>query len=226
MERLPHGYTNSTTRQGRVVTKSYNGPDAARRQARETAVLEALHGWLPVPPVISSDGRGLQTGFVSGMHGQDLIDSGMAGQVLRACGRMLRRIHGVGLDVLPADDRRRGRAPGQVLVHGDYGPNNVLLDATASTVVAIVDWEWAHQGDPVEDLAWCEWIVRMHHPQQGGSLGCFFDAYGWRPPWPARHRAMLGQQRTLIDFCQRWDPGSERARLWRDQMAVTSAWTE
>jgi len=34
-----------------------------------------------------------------------------------------------------------------------------------------VDWEWAHAGNPIEDLAWCEWIVRMHHPRDVTALG-------------------------------------------------------
>lgn len=39
-----------------------------------------------------------------------------------------------------------------VLVHGDAGPGNFLFDETGIT--AIIDWELAHAGDPVEDLAW------------------------------------------------------------------------
>src|SRR6202042_425435 len=39
-----------------------------------------------------------------------------------------------------------------VLVHGDAGPGNFLFDS--SGITAIVDWELAHAGDPVEDLAW------------------------------------------------------------------------
>jgi aminoglycoside phosphotransferase (APT) family kinase protein len=35
----------------------------------------------------------------------------------------------------------------------------------------VVDWEFAHLGDPVEDLAWCEWIVRMHHPEHVDAPG-------------------------------------------------------
>jgi aminoglycoside phosphotransferase (APT) family kinase protein len=30
---------------------------------------------------------------------------------------------------------------GQTLVHGDYGPNNVLVDPQTLAVVAVVDWE-------------------------------------------------------------------------------------
>ena len=67
---------------------------------------------------------------------------------------MLRRIQTTDARLIAED-----AATGAVLVHGDYGPNTVLLDPAAEQVTAIVDWEWAHVGDPVEDLAWCEWIV-------------------------------------------------------------------
>ncbi len=39
-----------------------------------------------------------------------------------------------------------------VLVHGDLGPGNVLHDG--HTVTGLCDWELAHVGDPMEDLAW------------------------------------------------------------------------
>jgi len=39
-----------------------------------------------------------------------------------------------------------------VLVQGDTGPGNFLHDG--HQVTAVLDWELAHLGDPVEDLAW------------------------------------------------------------------------
>jgi len=39
-----------------------------------------------------------------------------------------------------------------VLVHGDLGPGNVLHDG--QRVAGLCDWELAHVGDPMEDLAW------------------------------------------------------------------------
>ena len=49
---------------------------------------------------------------------------------------------------------RRKPAPTQepVLVHGDYRTGNYLADETG--VTAILDWEGAHLGDPIEDLGW------------------------------------------------------------------------
>ena len=39
-----------------------------------------------------------------------------------------------------------------VLVQGDTGPGNFMFDG--ERVTAIVDWELAHLGDPMDDLAW------------------------------------------------------------------------
>jgi aminoglycoside phosphotransferase (APT) family kinase protein len=49
----------------------------------------------------------------------------------------------------------RSRLPGggEVrLLHGDYRLGNVMFDE--SGIVSILDWELAHWGDPLEDLAW------------------------------------------------------------------------
>lgn len=40
-----------------------------------------------------------------------------------------------------------------VVVHGDYRHGNFLFDAQGE-IRAILDWEMAHLGDPLEDLAW------------------------------------------------------------------------
>lgn len=39
-----------------------------------------------------------------------------------------------------------------VLVHGDYRHGNLIIGARG--VHAVLDWELAHRGDPLEDLAW------------------------------------------------------------------------
>jgi len=50
------------------------------------------------------------------------------------------------------DRRKPAPISTPVLVHGDYRTGNYLADA--SGVTAILDWEGAHLGDPVEDLGW------------------------------------------------------------------------
>lgn len=43
-------------------------------------------------------------------------------------------------------------APRVSLVHGEYRPGNFLYDGPR--LIAVLDWEYAHLGDPNEDLGW------------------------------------------------------------------------
>jgi tRNA A-37 threonylcarbamoyl transferase component Bud32 len=208
MTRLPHGYTNRTVGNGVVVVKTYAGPDAAARAAREYRALQAVRGRVPVPPVLDREPHALTLGFVAGRHGQDLITAGHAEPVLSTCGRILRDIHGAGVG------------------HGDFGPHNVLFDAVTYAAVAVLDWEFAAipLTDATADLAWCEWIVRTHHPPHAAALDALFDAYGTRPPWPLRHAAMMHRCRELLDFAHRREPGGAAERSWRRRIGVTARW--
>ncbi|HUA29844.1 MAG TPA: phosphotransferase [Streptosporangiaceae bacterium] len=227
MQPLQHSYTNRTLGDGASVVKCYQGRDALARLENEQAVLNALRGrGLPVPQVLGSEGGRLTMTFMNGVHGQELLEAGGADRVLRACGATLRRIHRLDTARIAAAVGHPAAA-GHVLIHGDYGPQNVLLDPAAMEISAILDWEWAHTGDRVEDLAWCEWIIRMHHPSEVGSLGTFFDAYGGTiPSWPDRHAFMLDRCRSLLDFCHGQAPGGAAEAQWRHRAAVTGAWPE
>jgi aminoglycoside phosphotransferase (APT) family kinase protein len=57
-----------------------------------------------------------------------------------------------------------------VLVQGDTGPGNFMYDG--ERVTAIVDWELAHIGDPMDDIAWLSWRATQQ---------------GW-PDFPSRMR--------------------------------------
>jgi aminoglycoside phosphotransferase len=227
MRPLRHSYTNRTLGDGVTVVKRYQGPGAQARSRRERAVLAALQGRLPVPAVLSAREQSLTMAFLPGVHGQELLDAGRGGDVLRACGTMLARIQRIDIseisEIAAAGPGAAGH--GRVLVHGDYGPNNVLLDPATSAITAVLDWEWAHEGDPAEDLAWCEWIVRMHHPGQVSLLAQFFGAYGGDiPPWRARQAIMTGRCRSLLGFCRRQEPGGPGEAQWAHRLAVTEAW--
>jgi aminoglycoside phosphotransferase (APT) family kinase protein len=52
-----------------------------------------------------------------------------------------------------------------VVCHGDVGPGNFTIDQ--GRVTALVDWEFTHIGDPMDDLAW--WAFRGH--DMAGHLG-------------------------------------------------------
>ena len=223
MRPMEHGYTNRTVGDQATVVKAYNGPHPDDRRERETTVLQALRGRLPVPPVLDTDNESLTLGFVAGTHGEDLIAAGHAAEVMTACGSVLQRLHSLPFDD-PLDDRLgRDNATG-TLVHGDFGPNNMLLNPETWDVTALLDWEWAHIGDPIEDLAWCEWIVRMHHPAEIPQLQHFFAAYGRRPPWPDRRDAMITQCRLLLEFVRDWDANSAGVAQWQERLRITESW--
>lgn len=237
---MRHGYTNRTDARDGIVAKSYDGPDPAMRRARESAMLAYLAGRFPVPPLRGAVDGELHTGLVGGTHGQDLLAAGHGEAVLRTCGSLLARLQAIDpVDVPAVIDRHDGPVPvdrpdrpdrpvrhDSVLVHGDFGPNNLLLDPRTFEPTALVDWEWAHLGAPIEDLAGCELIVRMHHPGHVMDLDAFFAAFGWRPAWADRQAAMLARCEELVRFCERWDDGGAGAGMWRERVATTASWTE
>jgi aminoglycoside phosphotransferase (APT) family kinase protein len=63
-----------------------------------------------------------------------------------------------------------------VLVHGDFRPANVLVDA--GRVTALLDWELAHLGDPFDDLGWYTGaIYRREHFLDGWTVEDFLGRY-------------------------------------------------
>jgi|ERR1700761_51805 len=90
-----------------------------------------------------------------------------------------------------------GPAP-VVLCHGDAGPGNFLH--RDGSLTALLDWELAHLGDPMEDLAW----VSMRHvleplPDFGRFLGRYQQAAGWpADPGRIRYFRVLVQLRVAI----------------------------
>ena len=221
--RLPHGYTNATRRLGRHrVEKRYEGPARWDKARREAACLGRLAGRLPVPVLVSSDPSVpalVMTAF-GGRHGQELIDEGHGRRVLRLVGRALADLQALGSDVVP---ELPGTGP--VIVHGDFGPQNTHLDLSTGSVVAIYDWESAHLGQPVEDLAWTEWIIRMHHPRAVRDLGELFDAFGGEPSWSERQDAMVNQCRDLLAYSESAGMAAS-AQDWRVRLSQTEQWPD
>jgi hypothetical protein len=204
-----------------VVIKRYAGVGARTRRGVERACLAHVRGCVPVPDVVAHDRPGeLALSFVAGHHGQDLLDQGYGPLVLGLCGSVLARLQRIDA-VMPAEIPGRGPH----LVHGDFGPQNILFDLDRQEVAAVLDWEFAHRGDVIEDLAWAEWIVRMHHPDRQGDLVHLFDGFGRCPTWEDRLEQMVSRCEDLVRFAHRqgW---SEAAQMWRDRAAVTQRWRE
>ncbi|MCO8269687.1 phosphotransferase [Actinoplanes sp. TRM 88003] len=222
MRPLRHGYTNDTRGDGNVVLKRYQGGiDEVLRRGTELSVLERLPAGFPVPAVLGTPEGALELEQLPGLHGQDLIDEGLARPVLRSCGELLRRLQQVDVGrVFPGT----AAGTGWVVVHGDFGPNNMLFDQDTFRVTGLLDWEWAHPGDRIEDVAWCEWIVRRHHPRAVADLGELFAGYGVRPSWARRKQAAVARCES---FVERFRTGPTAARRrWQENLAVTRSWSE
>jgi aminoglycoside phosphotransferase (APT) family kinase protein len=87
------------------------------------------------------------------------------------------------------------------LIHGDYRNGNLMVDPVEG-LVAVLDWELAHVGDPAEDLGWlctASWRFGQPHRRVGGFgdvddlLAGYVEA-GGEPIDPARVEfwSMLG----------------------------------
>jgi hypothetical protein len=76
-------------------------------------------------------------------------------------------------------DANRPPANPPVIVHGDFRLGNLLVDGDG--LAAVLDWELAHAGDPIEDLGWLcvkAWRFRGRQPVGGiGALDDLLDAY-------------------------------------------------
>ncbi|MGH2354784.1 MAG: phosphotransferase family protein, partial [Chloroflexota bacterium] len=223
VERLPHGYTNLTRRRDRgSIEKRYTGSRRWQNFERELACLTHLQGLLPVPRVIDADRSvpRLLVEEIRGEHGQDLIERGHGRAVLELTGTTLAR-----LQRLPPDTVPTLMGNGAVLVHGDFGPQNMLFDLASGSVAAVVDWESARIGQRVEDLAWAEWIVRMHHPDLVGDLSLLFESSGQTPQWEDRKTWMLRQCKEILDYCES-EAMTASAQDWRTRLRQTTGWRE
>jgi aminoglycoside phosphotransferase (APT) family kinase protein len=77
--------------------------------------------------------------------------------------------------------------------HGDFRIGNVAVDADG--LVSVLDWEFAHVGDPVEDVAWP--LVRAwRFGEDGKRLGGVGDV----EPYLERYNELTGRGVTLEEL--------------------------
>lgn len=76
-------------------------------------------------------------------------------------------------------EANRPPASGEALVHGDFRLGNLMVGPGG--LEAVIDWELAHVGDPMEDLGWlCTRAWRFGGAEPVGGVGSYdqlFDAY-------------------------------------------------
>ncbi|MEE6387765.1 phosphotransferase [Microbacterium paraoxydans] len=181
----------------RLVEKRLSDP------ARHDNELRALRGLvgsgLPVPEVVEERPGAILMTVLPGTRLDDAdADTRIAG--LGSSAPLLRALHRLDPpdDLLPAPDDativeryRDAGAPrlplrippssGVVFCHGDWTDGNLL--AQHRRVSGIVDWEAAHRGDPLRELARAAWGASRKDPRSERPL---IDGYGADP---ARVRA-------------------------------------
>jgi Ser/Thr protein kinase RdoA (MazF antagonist) len=135
---------------------------------------------------------------------------------------------------------QRLRAPGQVLVHGDYSPKNMLV---RDERVVILDWEVAHWGEPRFDLAFCVSHLllsgwRFGNPPQSFRDACnaFAAAYSQLGPISVDDTATTAVIACLllarldgdspVNYLHELDVDGIRAKALRLLLEPAPPWTE
>jgi hypothetical protein len=179
-------------------------------------------GRCPVPEIMAFDPATpvLVVSEIRGRHGQELIDQGLAAQVLRLIGSQLSGLQSLDPSTVPGLKEK-----GDVIVHGDYGPQNMLFLSDPIRVSGVLDWELAHIGSAIEDLAWAEWIIRTHHPGALEDLPELFAGSGLFFGWSDRQAAMVRQCSHHLASCEASGLGTA-ASEWRRRLKATEGWNE
>lgn len=209
---------------GRVLRR-YRDRRPAAAVAREAEVMAhaRAHG-APVPEVFEVSGPDIVMERAAGPTMLDVL--ARRPWTLRAQASLLARLHAIvhavpALDWLPAPFGEGG----QVLLHRDLHPLNVILTANGPR---IIDWEGAARGPAAADVAMTWVIVRFSHvpgnrvaalkvqAMQGLFTGSFLRAAGpLDPGWRAAAIRLRLADRNLLP--------PERARLERLRVAGPAA---
>lgn len=119
----------------------------------------------------------------------------------RQVGALLRTYHEAVSDFVPPAPAvwRHGPqdlAPGQIVLHGDFGPYNLVWtgESLSDTISGVIDFELARPGEPLEDAAFA--AIRVAHlrpdaaaakvgftavPDRRARLAAFAEGYGCHP---------------------------------------------
>lgn len=187
---------------GRVVRVG----DTVRRPAGDwTPTTQALLSHLsdigfPSPRPLGVDEKGREVlSFLPGRAGLWPWPSALLAESgPRPVGALLRAYHQAVADFTPPAPAiwrhgPQGLAPGQIALHGDFGPYNLVWadESQLAPLIGVIDFELARPGDPLEDAAFA--AIRVAHlrpdataakvgfvalPDRRARLAAFADGYG------------------------------------------------
>ncbi|HEY6420460.1 MAG TPA: phosphotransferase family protein [Candidatus Binataceae bacterium] len=92
-------------------------------------------------------------------------------------------------------------SPAPTIVHGDFKLDNVMWNAQAPRVIAVLDWEMSTIGDPLADLGWMlSYWPDAEDRARGSAVSAMPVEPGWltRREMIARYEAATG--RAMRDF--------------------------
>lgn len=148
---------------------------------------------VPAPLGFDAQGREILS-YLPGTVGHSPLPALQTDEVLIAAAHLLRRIHDATVAVAqqwPSGWQAPPRAPIEVICHGDFAPYNLVFDA--GELVGVIDFDHAHPGARVWDLAYALYrtapIMAPSNPDSFGRVAeqcrrvrLFCDAYGLQEP--------------------------------------------
>ena len=146
----------------------------------------------PRPRGFNDEGREVLT-FIEGQAGNWPWPPALSGlQGMRQVGRLLAAYHGAVADFTPPSPAiwRHGPdelAPGEIVLHSDFGPYNLIWRNGA--LAGVIDWDLARPGQPIHDAAFAvfqcaplrEDVTPLGFPappDRRARLEAFAEAYG------------------------------------------------
>jgi aminoglycoside phosphotransferase (APT) family kinase protein len=158
---------------GRVLRRYRDRRDARAVDAEAGVMAHARAHGVPVPEVFDVSGADIVMERAAGPT--MLAAIGRRPWTVRAQARLLARLHGLvhqipaaslaGLPV-PLRSGPAGPQDGDVLLHGDLHPQNVILSGNGPV---IIDWEGAARGPAIADVA-LTWVIVKFSDVPGSGL--------------------------------------------------------
>ncbi|MEZ5086211.1 MAG: aminoglycoside phosphotransferase family protein [Tessaracoccus sp.] len=144
---------------------------------------------------IDDEGREVLT-FIDGESGTDGWAKVVDDRGLVAMARLLREYHDAirGFRPAAAAGWAGCTGEGEVVLHGDFGPWNLVWHGTQP--IGIIDWDYAWPGRPIHDVAYAleyvapfrddemclRWFAYSSPPDRRRRLELFAEAYGLESP--------------------------------------------
>jgi hypothetical protein len=144
--KLKYGNVNNAVKVGDTVRRD-SGPWTP-----------TIHTLLDVPKPLGIDNKGRE--ILSYIDGDAAVRPWppvmLTNEGIAQAGRLLRRYHDTVADFKPSVDATwrfvdHNHGSYQVILHGDLGPWNTIWHE--DTLIGLIDWDFAHPGDRIEDVA-------------------------------------------------------------------------